>query len=549
MHRSEFSFSQVPSAPGQMNTCLFICSALYIRTIDSMYKNNKENLSQMSKVIKNTTFLYLRMIIVTIVSLFSVRIILEGLGLENFGVYNLIANVVLMATFLNGAISLSLQRNFSYYIVKSSGVVNVIYNTGLLQLSVLSIILIFILEIAAIYLFNGYLVIPESLLGEAKIAFQISILTMVLNIFGNVNVALITAKEDLHFEAMIKVFDSLALLACAYVILYFFQGDIILYSSLVLIVTCAVQLSRFFYVKYKYQEIQCFKFKLNSDIFKKLLYFNVWNSIGSLSGILRSSGIVIIINVFFGPIVNAAYAISAQINSKLKEFSLNMLQAVSPHILKTDASGERLKMLNLSKSASKFGVILLGFPTLPLLFEMDYVLNLWLKDVPQNTVIFCQLILVFSLINMMTVGLQTAIQAIGNIAFYQITVGGVTLLTLPLAFIFLKNGYPSYFVIISMIIIEIIAGIARVLVINKETKISISDYFYSACLRPIFVFIPSTVLLYLLTDIFAGSFLRLLISSLLSSVFMLLSLFYIACDFEERKFIIKALKRLKQKFK
>ncbi|MFV8461406.1 hypothetical protein ACNO7T_09655 [Vibrio campbellii] len=503
----------------------------------------------MSKVIKNTTFLYLRMIIVTIVSLFSVRIILEGLGLENFGVYNLIANVVLMATFLNGAISLSLQRNFSYYIVKSSSVVNVIYNTGLLQLLALSITLVFILEIAAIYLFNGYLVIPENLLDDAKIAFQLSILTMVLNIFGNVNVALITAKEDLHFEAMIKIVDSLALLACAYIILIFFQGDIILYSALILIVTCATQLARFFYIKYKYREIQFFKFKFDSEIFKKLLYFNVWNSIGSLSGILRSSGIVIIINVFFGPIVNAAYAISAQINSKLKEFSLNMLQAVSPHIMKTDASGERLKMLNLSTSASKFGVILLGFPTLPLLFEMDYVLNLWLKDVPDNTVIFCQLILIFSLINMMTVGLQTAIQAIGSIAFYQITVGGVTLLTLPLAYILLKSGYPSYFVIISMIVIEIIAGMLRIFVIREETKLSIPDYIYSACLRPVVVFIPSAVLLYMITDVLTESFFRLFISSLLSSILMLFSLFYIACNFEERNFIIKALKRLHKKFK
>ncbi|MDE1239245.1 lipopolysaccharide biosynthesis protein [Vibrio aestuarianus] len=505
----------------------------------------------MSKVIKNTTFLYLRMIIVTIVSLFSVRIILEALGLENFGVYNLIANVVLMATFLNGAISLSLQRNFSYYIAKPDGIINVIYNTGLFQILVLSIILIVILEIAAIYLFNGYLVIPENLIDEAKIAFQISIATMVLNLFGNVNVAIITAKEDLHFEAIIKVIDSLALLVCAYVILIFFQNDIVLYSLFVLIVTCAIQVSRFIYVKYKYREIQCFKFEFNYEIFKKLLYFNVWNSIGSLSGILRSSGIIIIVNIFFGPIVNAAYAISVQVNSKLKEFSLNMLQAVSPHILKTDASGERSRMLHLSTSTSKFGVILLGFPTIPLLFEMDYVLNLWLKDVPQNTVIFCQLILIFSLINMMTVGLQTAIQAIGSIAFYQVIVGGVTLLTLPLAYLFLHNDYPSYFVIVSMIIIELIAGVARVLVIRQEARLSISEYFYSACLRPIMVFIPSVVLLYFFTNAFTDDFVRLLISSLLSSVFMLFSLFFIACDVEERKFIIKVLKalKIKKKFK
>lgn len=488
------------------------------------------------------------MIVVTFVGLYSIRVVLEALGVVNFGLYNLLNSIVFLTVFLNGAMSLSFQRCFASEIQKNNKRrVNLAYNTALFQMTIFAVTITIILEVIGFFLFDGRLDIPQESIPDAKIAYQFSIITIAVNIIGNVNLAYIKTNEDFYYEVIISIINSLLQLLIAYVTLQYNQGSLALYAMLMAILAVLIQISRFIFVLFKYQECRKINLKKDNDIFKELMHYNTWNSFGAIAGTLRNSGIVILINIFFGPVVNAAYAIANQVNAKLKEFSTSMLSAITPQILKSDPTSEREKVLRLSTLASKYGVLLISLPAIPLIFEMEKVLQVWLVNVPQDTIIFCRLILFFSIVNMTTVGLQTTIQVIGDIKRYQILVGGTILFTIPISLLSLLMGFPSFSVLLIMIVIEILAGAFRIIMIKNKANMLITPYLIEVVLKPILVFTPSIFALTIINLIGEPSVYRVLLSSVVSTIIILTSFFLFAVDKNERIGIIKIIRTIKNK--
>lgn len=282
---------------------------------------------------------------------------------------------------------------------------------------------------------------------------------------------------------------------------------------------------------------------------KELSSFAGWNLYGILSGIFRSQGITFVLNHFFGTVVNAAYGIASQVNGQISNFSSNLLMAFNPQIMKSEGSGERERMLILSKTTSKFSFFILSFFTIPLIIEMDYVINLWLKEVPEHTIIFCQLILVLTLIGQLTIGLQSSAQAVGKIKVYQFVIGTINLSAPVIGFFFLKYGiWDAYIVIIVTIFVEIVAGISRILFLRYLAGMSIRSYVLDvikpAILISLIVFFVTFEFNKLLV---VHDFLRLVITVGLSSILLILGIYKFGLSTLEKEKTLNLVGNLKRR--
>jgi O-antigen/teichoic acid export membrane protein len=227
----------------------------------------------------------------------------------------------------------------------------------------------------------------------------------------------------------------------------------------------------------KYNECTLMEYKIDKPLIKELSSFAGWNLFGALCGIGRTQGLAVLLNMFFGTIINAAYGVANQVAGQMNFFSATMLRALNPQIMKSEGMNDRQRMLRLSMMASKFGFFLLAFIAIPCIFEMPAILKFWLKDVPEYTTVFCSLVLIGSLANQLTIGLQSAIQATGKIKKYQSIVGSILLLNLPVSYILLKLNFPAYSVLIGFICIELIACGFRLVFLKKIAGLSIREYF------------------------------------------------------------------------
>jgi O-antigen/teichoic acid export membrane protein len=256
----------------------------------------------------------------------------------------------------------------------------------------------------------------------------------------------------------------------------------------------------------KYNECSIKKYQIDKPLIRELGGFAGWNLFGAACGVGQTQGLAIILNIFFGTIVNAAYGIAIQVSGQLQFFSQTMLRALNPQIMKSEGMNDRQRMLRLSMMASKFGFFLLAFIAIPVIFEMPAILKIWLKEVPEHAVTFCSLILIGALANQLTVGLQSAIQSTGKIKMYQSIVGSILLFNLPISYLLLKLNSPAYSVMISFIITEMIACGFRLFLLKKIADLSIGEYFNRVFLKEIIPVIMSIVACYLLVSHLQFSF-------------------------------------------
>ena len=416
------------------------------------------------RIIINTFFLYGKMAITITVALFSTRIVLNELGVVDFGIFNLVAGVIGMLSFLNAAISASTQRYLSFYL--GSGKINklkAIFNSSILLHLVIGLVVVVLLEIGGVLLFNGILDIPVIRINTAKIIFHFIVISTFFTINSVPFDAVINAHENMLFDAIVGILESLGKLSIAIWLIYTDYDRLIIYGLLFAILTILIQIVKGTYCYVKYEECHTkFKTYFQWVLFKDMFSFAGWNLFGALSGLGRNQGLAILFNLFYGVVVNAAFGIANQINGLINVFSLNMLKALNPQIVKSEGNGDRVRMLKLSMKASKFSFFLISFFAIPLIFEMPYILKLWLKIIPDYTIIFSQLTLIITLINQLSIGLQTAVQSIGKIKLYQTVVGGFLLLNLPISYFLLRFGFPIYSPLISIIVIEIFGCYFRI---------------------------------------------------------------------------------------
>jgi len=496
-----------------------------------------------TRVVFNTFVLYAKMLITMVISLYSARLILDALGASDYGIFNLIGGVIFMLSFLNSAMSVSTQRYLSFH--QGSGDFNLLKkiftNSWVLHIGI-GVVVVLVLLAFVPFLFHGFLNIPADRIPTAKVVYYFMTASMFFAILTVPFAALLNAHENMLWIAVVNIIDSVLKLAVALSLVCFFQSERLpIYGLLTACLSLATFLMYAIYCLKRYNECSVKKYQIDKPLIKELSSFAGWNLFGALCSVGRSQGLAVILNVFLGTIVNAAYGIANNVSSQLSFFSQMMLKAINPQIAISEGMNDRQRMLRITMMACKFGFFLEAFIAIPVIFEMPEILRFWLKSVPENTVIFCILIIIASLASQLTVGLPSAVQAIGKIKAYQTVVGSIILFNLPIAYILLKTGFPAYSIIMSVIFIELVAGISRLLFIRKLGDLSIWVYFKRVFLKEIIPLLTTIVTCWIITESFDFNF-RFLLTGIISTITFAVSIYFTGLC-EDEKVLVNTLIR------
>ena len=429
------------------------------------------------RIAKNTLLLYVRTLFIMLVTLYTSRIVLNTLGVTDYGIYNVVGGVVAMFGFINASMSSATQRYITFALGRGDMKrLQKVFSTAL-QIHVLIAVLIIILgETVGLWFMYTQMQIPVDRMDAAFWVLQCSIVSTVVMIISVPYNADIVAHEKMSAFAYISILEAVLKLAVVYVLLVLSYDKLILYAFL----TLAVQLLvRFCYSHYCNKHFTESKYRhvWDKSLFKEMTDFAGWSMFGNLSGVLYGQGLNMLLNVFFGPVVNAARAVAVQVQNAIQQFVGSFQMALNPQITKTYAKGEMEDMHKLIFRSAKFSFYLLFFLSLPVLFETDFILTVWLKTVPNDTVVFLRIMICTSLIYSLANPLMVANQATGKVKKYQAVCGTILLMILPVSYVCLLWGYPAYSVFIVHFVIESVAQLARMVMLRPLIGIRVSDYF------------------------------------------------------------------------
>lgn len=453
------------------------------------------------RIVKNTIFLYFRMILLMAVSLYTSRIVLATLGVEDYGVYNVVGGFISMLAFLNGAMSGSTQRYITVELGRGNpeSLKNV-FSTCVITHAIIALIVLILGESIGLWFVTNKLVIPEGRMTAAMIVYQCSIVTSIFQIMSYPYNADIIAHERMSAFAYISIYEALANMGIAFLIRIGNFDRLALYAIALLLVKISVILVYLVYCKRHFPE-SSFHMRIDKPLIKEIFSFTGWNLWGGMAGTLMGQGINVLLNIFFGPAVNAARGLAVQVQSAVHQFATNFQMAMNPQIMKTYASGDLQSMHTLIFRSAKFSFILLLCIMLPLATEIDTVLGIWLKEVPEYTNIFVCLMLVICMIDSISNPFMIASSATGKVKVYQSIVGGILIAIVPIAYIVLKLGGNPYSVFIVHIAVAIVAFIARLVIVKELIHFSVKEYILKAILPCIVVLLPSSICSIIIKDL------------------------------------------------
>lgn len=500
------------------------------------------------RIAKNTLMLYIRMFFTMAVSLFTSRVILQTLGVTDYGINNVVGGVVTMFSFLNGAMASATQRYLNVDIAQGNKEhLRTTFRTAM-QIHVLIALAIFVLaETVGLWFVLNKLIIPEERMHAAMWVYQFSIVASMVGIISLPYNADIIAHERMSAFAYISMMDVILKLVIVYMLVISPFDKLITYSALFLGVNLLDRFIYNFYCKRHFEEVN-FSLKIEKNLFKEMSSFAGWSLWGNLAGVLSTQGVNMLLNMFFGPAVNAARGIAVQVQGVIQGFVANVQTAVNPQITKSYAQGNLPRMHKLMFASSKFCFYLLFLIVLPLSFEAHSVLVVWLGIVPDHTVWFLRLILFIMLIDTLGNPYIIANQATGKVKVYQATVGGIILLIVPVSYVVLKLGANPEGVYIVHGCVALTAQYARVHMMQKLIKLPISVYLKKVISPIVAVVVTSGIIPFLIyTNIYEGLF-RFVVLCVVSTINILASILIVGVNKEERNFLMQRINNLRCKF-
>ena len=500
--------------------------------MNSIAENNK-------RIAKNTVFLYIRMLLVMLVGLYASRIILATLGIEDFGIYNIVGGLVAMFSFLNGTLSGATSRFITYELGTNNkeNLQNVF--SGTLTIHLILALLIFLLsETIGLWFLENKLVIPENRMMAARFVFHLSIITCLISIIQVPYTAAIIAHERMNIYAYVSILEVFLKLGAVYLLVIGNFDKLSFYASLML---CIIILIAFFYFYYGSKIFQECRFKLttNKEIIKPMLSYSGWDLYGNMSIMARGQGINILLNIFFGASINAASGIATQVQNAVAGFSDNFLIAVRPQIVKNYASNNNNEMQKLIFNASIFSFLLLFIISFPIILECHFILHLWLKEVPDYSIVFCQLTLIFNLISIMFRSIMFSIHATGKMKRISFINGTIYLMVIPISYCFLKAGFSPTIPFVINIILLFVGSISNLYTLH----LYIPTFSIVLFLRKVVLVCAVTIFVAIILPlyfrfIFEESWRRFIIVGFTSVLAILTSGYFIAMDKTMRKKII-----------
>lgn len=486
------------------------------------------------RIVKNTLMLYIRMFVMTIITLYTTRIVLKALGIQDFGIFNVVGGIVIMISFLNTAMTLSVNRFLAYELGRKDQLkLKNVFNISVTIHFFIALVVLIIAETIGLWFLNTQLNIPANRMGASFWVYQLSILTFIISILRVPYNASIIAHENMSIYAYVSIIEAVLKLFVVYLLLYITFDKLKLYALLTCGVTLIISVFYYLYSKRKYQECN-YQFYWNREMFKSLLNYAGLSIYGNMANIFVNQGQNILLNIFFSPITNAARGISFQVNGAVSSFITNIYTAINPQIIKSYAANDREYMLKLVYQSTKLSFFLLLMMSLPLILEMKIILNLWLETVPENTVYFCQLILINSLFFYIATPSIIALQATGKIAAVHLITGSINLLNLLFSYIFLKLGYPSETVFYIQICISFVMSTSVLFIQKSQLDIALIDYFIKVLYPILRVSAIAIIIPYFLWKNFEFGFLRLIIISTVSIISVALTSYFLGIDSEMR---------------
>lgn len=437
------------------------------------------------RIAKNTLLLYFRMLITMAVGLYTSRVVLQTLGVEDFGIYNVVGGVVAMFGILNTAMASTTQRYITFSLGKGDKkeLKKVFFNCVLTHFLIASIFVL-LAEIIGLWLLNNKLVIPADRLSAAFWVFQCSVLSTFIMIISIPYNADIVAHEKMSAFAYISIVEVFLKLAIVWILCISPIDKLCLYAILLAAVQLGIRFIYGIYCRRHFNETHL-QFQWDKKLFKEMLSFAGWNLFGGLSNILYTQGLNILLNIFFGPAVNAARGVSVQIQNVVTQFSNSFQMAINPQITKSYANKDLKQMHALVFSSSKFTILLLLILTTPFFVNSEFILSIWLKNVPEWSPIFVQIMLCIVIVDAAANPFMISSAATGNIRFYQVVIGGTMLLIVPSAYVLLRLGCSPYIVFLTHLFYCLLTFVIRLFIVRKMISFKILDYIRKSLLRSI----------------------------------------------------------------
>ena len=499
------------------------------------------------RIAKNTLLLYFRMLFLIVVSLYASRIVLNVLGVDDFGIHNVVGGVVILFAFFNSAMSSTTQRFLSFELGKGNFErLQRVFSAAVTIHIFVAIGVLILSETIGLWFFYNYLNIPAERMDAAFWVYQLSIATFLIKIIQVPYNASIIANEKMGAYAYISIVEASLILLSVFILTWIEFDKLVLYSVLLFFLAIIITTVYRIYCIRKLRSCS-YTYFWDKALYTELVSYSGWSLLGNLSFAAKGQGVNILLNIFFGPAINAARAIAYQVQAAVQSFVTNFQIAVNPQIIKSYASGDTENMMNLIFKSARFSFFLLFFLSLPILLETEYILLLWLGIVPDYAALFTILIIINALIDCLSGPLMTSVQATGKIKRYQIIVGGVLLLNLPIAYIFLKLGYSPEITIYISILLSVLALGLRLWVLQSLIAISIARFFKEVLWRGLAVTVISVLLPWYLSCVLEAGFFRLLVVVSVSVVMVTFSVLLIGLKASEKGIVIHKLRAFFQR--
>lgn len=495
------------------------------------------------RIAKNTLMLYFRQILIMLVSLYTVRVVLNVLGAEDYGIYNVVAGVVVLFSFVNNAMASGTQRFLNFHLGKGDNQkVNEVYSASLIIHLFIAVIFLLLAETVGLWFVSCKLNIPSERHNATMIVYQFTIVTTIFSIMKVPYNAVIIAYEKMSFFASISIVEVVLKLGIVFLLKISSIDKLVSYSFLLTCVSVIIFFGFKIYCNKKF-EIAHFKKINNLSLAKELLSFSGWSLLGATANVCNTQGTNIVLNLFTNVAVNAAMGIANQVNNAVYSFVSNFQTAFNPQIVKSYAANEKDYLVKLIFRTSKLSFFLLFYIVLPLFLNADYVLTLWLKNVPEYAVNFVKLILIWSLIDSFNGPLFMTVQATGNVRNYQIIISSLVFLNLPLSILALKLGANQYCILYIRIALNCVNTLFRVFYLSRILKTSKLTFFYSVIVRSLAAAGVSFVINLFLTQLFHG-FAGLIFSCFTCVIISTLLIYLIGFTKEEKNFILNRIRKI-----
>lgn len=504
-----------------------------------------------NKIAKNTIFLYFRMVLILAISFYTSRVVLNALGENDFGTYNVVGGLVVILSFLNSAMMGATQRYLNYELGTKNDqrLKNVFWTSLRIHFWIAGVVLL-LAETVGLWFLNRYMNIDSNTIFAANVVYQCSVVSFLFTVITVPHDAAIIAHERMGVFAYISIVEAILKLASALLLLVVPSRLLIYYAVFMLITSVVPRIMIYQYSARHFVECRhSADIEYSRPLSRELLSFSGWSTFGTLGYILHTQGIAIIINLFFSTLVNAAQGISTQVNTLVRGFSDNFLQAMKPQVIQTYAAGELEQMHNLIIRGCRLAIFLTAFFAIPIFIECEPLLTLWLKNVPDYTVVFVRIVLLISLLDSFSPILATAQGATGKIKVYQVTLTTIGMIHLPLAALFFWLKYPPQSAFYVYLVITIVLQVVRLTFVCHSVKLSYRKVFTQVILRSTAVIIFASIIPFLIRYYNEPSILSTLMVLTACVVANALTFCFIGLTRDERFIVFSAVGNKIQKFR